>query len=123
MNTRNIMRLIRIIFFCAFFVCCANAQGKLVGTFDFIKTQFIVDVVCSKKMRKVVRVNEGDSFSFLTQAGDTYVAKSKCQVVYRKGPACPSIKFSCTEFDLNSKKTNCKGGDKITIVVEGKSTK
>merc|ERR1740137_191146 len=89
---------------------------------SFISWAHSQDVVCSKKMKKVVKVNEGDSFSFSTQAGDAYVAKSKCQVVYKKGPACPSIRFSCNQFDLDSKKTSCKGGDKINIVADGTST-
>ena len=93
------------------------------GKLDLPKTNFFLDVVCSKKMRKVVVVNEGDSFSFSTQEGEAYAAKSKCQVVYKKDPSCPSIRFSCNQFDLNSKRVNCKGGDKITIVADGKSTK
>merc|ERR1740124_1954218 len=70
------MRLIGLLFIAASFISWAQAQ----------------DVVCSKKMRKVVVVNEGDSFSFSTQEGEAYAAKSKCQVVYKKDPTCPSNK-------------------------------
>jgi len=80
------------------------------------------DVTCSKKTKKKVKINEGDSFSFSTQEGDAYVGKTKCQVVYKKMKSCPSIRFSCTDFDLTSKKTSCKGGDKIAVVADGKTT-
>ena len=74
-------------------------------------------------MRKVVTIGEGDTFSFKTQSGTKYAASSRCQVTYKTEASCPSIQFSCSEFDLNSKKANCKGGDKMTVVADGKNKK
>ena len=74
-------------------------------------------------MRKVVTIGEGDTFSFKTQSGQKYAAKTRCQVTYKTGPSCPSIQFSCSEFDLDSKKANCNGGDKMTVVADGKNEK
>eukprot|EP00090_Calanus_glacialis_P016444 TRINITY_DN25744_c0_g1_i2.p1 TRINITY_DN25744_c0_g1~~TRINITY_DN25744_c0_g1_i2.p1 ORF type:complete len:159 (-),score=43.11 TRINITY_DN25744_c0_g1_i2:584-1060(-) len=101
------MRLFGIIFLSASFIYWTGAE----------------DVVCSKKMRKIVTIGEGESFMFKTQPGGRYAAKSRCQVTYKTGPSCPSIKFSCSEFNLNSKKANCKGGDKMTVVADGKNNK
>ena len=70
-------------------------------------------------MKKVVTIDEGDSFLFKTQAGMRYSPKSKCEVTYKAGPSCSSIMFSCSKFDVNSKKKSCKGGDKMTIVMDG----
>jgi len=78
------------------------------------------DVVCSKRMREVVTIDEGDIFSFKTQAGPRYASKSRCVVTYKTGPSCSSIKFSCSKFDLNSRKKSCKGGDKMIILADGK---
>jgi len=78
------------------------------------------DVVCTKRMREVVTIDEGDVFSFKTQAGPRYASKSRCVVTYKTGPSCSSINFSCSKFDLNSKKKSCKGGDKMIILADGK---
>ena len=60
---------------------------------------------------------------FKTQSAAKYAPKTRCQVTYMTGPSCPSIHFSCSEFDLDSKNANCKGGDKITVVADGKNEK
>ena len=74
-------------------------------------------------MRKVVTIEEGESSMFKTQSGAVYAAKSRCQVTYKTGASCSAIQFSCSEFDLNSKKANCKGGDKMTLVADGNNEK
>ena len=74
-----------------------------------------LDIVCSKRTKKVVTVAKGDKFSFRTQEGNKYGARSKCQVKYKLDPSCSSIKFSCSEFNLANTKANCKAGDKLTI--------
>ena len=93
---------------------------------DFIKEEtnvLFADVVCKQKMSKVVTIADGDVFSYKTQSGKKYQAQSKCKVTYKADSSCPSIKFSCSEFDLANTKSNCKGGDKLNVIVDGKSTK
>ena len=60
---------------------------------------------------------------FKTQPGGRYAAKSRCQVTYKTGPSCSAIQFSCSEFDLDSKKANCQGGDTMTVVADGNNEK
>merc|ERR1740137_181247 len=98
------MRIFCLIFLTASFLYLASAE----------------DVVCSKRMREVVTIDKGDIFSFKTQAGARYASKSRCVVTYKTGPSCSSIKFSCSKFDLNSKKKSCKGGDKMIVLADGK---
>jgi hypothetical protein len=74
-------------------------------------------------MKKDITIEEGDTFSFKTQSGAKYAAKTRCQVTYETGASCSSIQFSCSEFNLYNKKANCKGGDKITVVADGKNEK
>merc|ERR1711892_634559 len=100
---RGIMRIFCLIFLPASFLYLTGAE----------------DVVCAKRMKKVVTIDEGDSFLFKTQAGARYAPKSKCQVTYKAGPSCSSIMFSCSKFDMNYKNKSCKGGDKMTIVMDG----
>merc|ERR1711892_897846 len=82
------------------------------------------DVVCKKgKLKKKIKIGEGDSYSFKTQAGATYAPKTKCSVIYKRVKAsCPMIMFRCSEFNINNKDATCKRADKM-IVQEGKETK
>merc|ERR1719192_1609254 len=99
---------------------------KLLSPFLFsslLLTAHAEDVVCTKKMSKVVTVADGDIFSYKTQTGEKYQARSKCKVTYMADSSCPSIKFSCSEFDLANTKSNCKGGDKLNVIADGKSKK
>merc|ERR1739838_325043 len=82
------------------------------------------DVVCKKgKLKKKIKIGEGDSYSFKTQAGATYAPKTKCSVIYKRVKAsCPMIMFRCSEFNINNKDATCKRTDKM-IVQEGKETK
>ena len=82
-----------------------------------------VDVVCTRKMSKSVTLSYGEEFAFKTQNGKNYPARSKCQISYKTDSSCPSIKFSCSDFDVASSESNCKGGDKMTIVADGKTQK
>jgi len=81
------------------------------------------DVVCTKKMKKVVTIEEGEFSSFKTQAEAKYRAKTKCQVTFKKGSSCPALNLSCSKFDLNSKNKKCRGGDKILVAAAGKKKK
>merc|ERR1719244_1800824 len=76
------------------------------------------DIVCTKKMFKVVTIDQGDLFTYKTQASSKYAAKTRCKVVYKTGPTCSSINFSCSKFNLTSKKKSCRGGDKMTVVAD-----
>ena len=67
-----------------------------------------------------VAVEFGDQFSYRTQEGNEYLPSTKCGVIYKPGATCSSIKFSCSEFSLISKRTNCVGGDKMVITNDGK---
>jgi len=99
---------------------------KLLSPFLFSSLLFTAhaeDVVCTKKMSKVVTVADGDIFSYETQSGEKYQARTKCKVTYMADSSCPSIKFSCSEFDLANTKSNCKGGDKLNVIADGKSKK
>merc|ERR1719427_2445782 len=81
------------------------------------------DVVCTKKMRKSVTIEEGESSSFKTQAGAKYGPRTRCQVTYKKGSSCPSLNLSCSKFDLDNKNKKCRGGDKMLVAAEGKKKK
>merc|ERR1719427_1043233 len=78
------------------------------------------DVVCTKKMRKSVTIEEGESSSFKTQAEAKYGPRTRCQVTYKKGSSCPSLSLSCSKFDLDNKNKKCRGGDKMLVAAEGK---
>merc|ERR1719427_1079418 len=81
------------------------------------------DVVCTKKMRKSVTIEEGESSSFKTQAEAKYGPRTRCQVTYKKGSSCPSLSLSCSKFDLDNKNKKCRGGDKMLVAAEGKKKK
>jgi len=82
------------------------------------------DVVCkSGRTRQKILIGAGDSFSFKTQAGDSYAPNTKCMVTYKKKKACPMITFSCSEFDINNKDASCKRKDKMIVQEKGKARK
>jgi len=81
------------------------------------------DVVCTKKLRKSVTIEEGDSSSFKTQTGAKYGPRTRCQVTYKKGSSCPSLNLSCSKFDLDNKNKKCRAGDKMLVAAEGKKKK
>merc|ERR1719347_748947 len=85
---------------------------------------FSWDVVCkSGKTRKKISIGAGDSFSYRTQAGDSYGPNTKCFATYKKKKACPMITFSCSEFEINNKDASCKKKDKMIVQEKGKAKK
>jgi len=99
------MRLVECLLVIAFTIFLVDAQ----------------DIICKKKMKAKVKIGTGDSFSFRTQAGATYAPNTKCRVTYKKLSSCPLVRFSCSEFNINNKKSSCKGKDKMVVKFEGKS--
>jgi len=83
------------------------------------------DVVCkSGRTRKKISIGAGDSFSFKTQAGGSYAPNTKCMATYeRKKASCPTITFSCSEFDINNKDASCKKKDQMIVQEKGKAKK
>merc|ERR1719334_420114 len=85
-----------------------------------IDKAFGKDIVCSDDLRESVEVNQGETFSYKTQAGKKYSPKTSCSVSYRPGKECDEIKFACSEFNLKNKDSkNCKKGDKMIVVADG----
>eukprot|EP00090_Calanus_glacialis_P035019 TRINITY_DN5985_c0_g1_i5.p1 TRINITY_DN5985_c0_g1~~TRINITY_DN5985_c0_g1_i5.p1 ORF type:complete len:201 (-),score=27.63 TRINITY_DN5985_c0_g1_i5:614-1153(-) len=82
------------------------------------------DFVCKKgkqKRGKTIKIGNGDSYSFKTQAGATYAPKTKCFVTYkRKQASCPMIMFTCSEFNIRNNQASCKSADKMVIKEKGK---
>ena len=75
------------------------------------------------RMFKVVKINQGDMVMYKTQASLQYAPKTRCKVVFKTGSTCSSINFSCSKFNLPSKRRSCKGGDKMTIVADQEKRK
>merc|ERR1712106_1127125 len=100
------MKFIELLFISAFITSWAEAE----------------DVVCTRRgTKKVVTVENGDSFLFKTQAGDEYAARTTCKVTYKLGISCSSLHFSCSMFDLANLRENCGKGDKMIINSDGQS--
>jgi len=83
----------------------------------FVKSQ---DFDCpSGKGRAVIKVKEGQTFSFNTNpdGGAFYEPKQKCQVTYRKsGKTCKTLKFSCSSVDIENKDASkCRKGSKLFV--------
>jgi len=92
----------------------------LVGTF-WVEAE---DVTCGpKKTTKKITIEDGDSFTFKTQAGTKYGGKVKCSVTYTRDQSCPAMRFSCDTFALSSTKDTCQGGDKMAVVANGVNQK
>jgi len=72
-------------------------------------------VTCAKKYNEKVTIKDGDSFTYMTQAGTNYESKTKCKITYKKHKSCSAMKFSCSDFSVHSPKTSCKGGDKMVV--------
>ena len=69
-----------------------------------------------KKSKKVININDGDSFSYNTNDGDSYSSKMKCQVTYKMKSSCKKMKFSCSSLDLpNKDKKKCRKGDRLMV--------
>jgi len=81
------------------------------------------DVTCKKKGKfsKIVTIGSGDSYTFNTQASKRYGGNVKCSVTYKRDSSCPKIRFSCSEFNINNKKSKCSGktGDRMIIQEQG----
>merc|ERR1719233_1427414 len=81
------------------------------------------DVTCKKKGKfsKTITIGSGDSYSFNTQAKKKYGGNVKCSVTYKRGSSCPKIRFSCSKFNINNKKSKCSGktGDRMMIQEQG----
>merc|ERR1711892_289949 len=100
------MKFIELLFISAFITSWAEAE----------------DVVCTRRgTKKVVTVENGDSFLFKTQEGDEYEARTTCKVTYKLGISCSSLHFSCSTFDLANLRENCGKGDKMIINSDGQS--
>merc|ERR1719334_2244329 len=99
----NLLRLSSILL-------CLVLNGKAFGK----------DIVCSNDLRESVEVNQGETFSYKTQAGKKYLPKTSCSVSYRPGKECAKIEFACSEFNLKNKDSkNCKKRDKMVVVADG----
>merc|ERR1719233_2826235 len=81
------------------------------------------DVTCKKKGKfsKTITIGSGDSYSFNTQAKKKYGGNVKCSVTYKRGSSCPKIRFSCSKFNIDNKKSKCSGktGDRMMIQEQG----
>merc|ERR1712212_848073 len=81
------------------------------------------DVTCKKKGKfsKTITIGSGDSYSFNTQAKKKYGGNVKCSVTYKRGSSCPKIRFSCSDFNIDNKKSKCSGktGDRMMIQEQG----
>ena len=82
-----------------------------------------LDVFCSKTTSEVVTLNAGDKFLFKTQPGDWYKKNTRCTVSYTRGHTCPSIQFSCSQFDVFNKKSNCLKGDTMIVTADGEESR
>merc|ERR1711892_1003350 len=100
------MKFIELLFISAFIFSLAEAE----------------DVVCTRRgTKKVLTIENGDSFLFKTQEGDEYEARTTCKVTYKLGISCSTLHFSCSTFDLANLRENCGKGDKIIINSDGQS--
>jgi len=81
------------------------------------------DVTCKKKGKfsKTITIGSGDSYSFKTQAKKKYGGNVKCSVTYKRDSSCPKLKFSCSKFNIDNKKSKCsaKAGDRMMIQEQG----
>jgi len=81
------------------------------------------DVTCKKKGKfsKSITIGSGDSYTFNTQAKKKYGGNVKCSVTYKRGSSCPKLRFSCSEFNIDNKKSKCSGktGDRMMIQEQG----
>merc|ERR1712113_604986 len=60
-------------------------------------------VTCAKKTKKTVKVRNGESYTFKTNAdGSQYGANTKCSVSYKKTRGCKNLKISCDQFSLGA---------------------
>ena len=60
-------------------------------------------VTCAKKTKKTVKVRNGESYTFKTNAdGSQYGANTKCSVSYKKMRGCKNLKISCDQFSLGA---------------------
>jgi len=77
------------------------------------------DVTCTKKTKKIITVNPGDSFTFRTQAGRSYRPNTRCIVKYKKSESCQELKLTCSKFALHNKSPTCTRGDRLVVVRKG----
>ena len=52
------------------------------------------------KTKKVVLVNQGESYQFNTNEADKYGANVKCLVTYKRRGSCKKMSVSCNQFSL-----------------------
>jgi len=73
----------------------------------------ISSITCTKNTKETVKVQNGESYIFNTNEGNSYGPNIRCNVTYKKMNSCEKLKITCSKFSL--------GGGDILRVKRGKN--
>ena len=91
---------------------------------SIMASNIILDYICpAGQSTKLITIENGDEFSYKTQAGSKYEANVNCTVNYKRGDTCKRIGFGCNDLVLKGRGKRCNEGDKMKISYQPKTRK